>query len=889
MRDKLLLIDGSSLIHRAFYAMPPLQNKEGLNTGAVYGLCNMILKLITDVKPKWMVVAFDKSRKTFRTRMYEEYKAQRKPTPVELKEQFPLAIELLEMMNISTIEIDDYEADDIIGTFSKHKRKEAEVIIVTGDKDEFQLIDNNVKVFFTKKGISNIQVFDIEEFKANYEGLMPTKIIDLKGLMGDSSDNIPGVPGVGPKTAMKLILEYDNVENVLEHIDEVKGKSLKVKLAENKEQAILSKELATIFTDVPGLDLNLESHLIKPIDGESKKMMENLEFKNMWERFTRSMGVNEEFKGEKAIELPALTSNFEEIIVDKNNSISIINKLNAFKGNVYVNYTLEGALPQVGLKTLELLFNDIIYKFGETIIGETVVKEKSLFDDESEDDGDAQLCQELCKWFDDASKKKVVLESKEISKYLLQKNLKLKGLEDDVTLAAYLVNSEAKDYDLTSLCNEILVQNHGGTLQDMIEVMESLKTTLKEHNLMELYKTIEIPLAELLAKMEYTGIAIDETKLSELGGEFASEIEMLDSEICEMAGEKFNIKSPKQLGAILFEKLELPVVKKTKTGYSTDVTVLEELVNKHDIIKKILKYRHLTKLKSTYIDGLKPLINSFTARIHTHFQQTVTVTGRLSSTEPNLQNIPTRTETGKRIRELFIPGEGFDCFMSCDYSQVELRILAHIAQDHLLLDSFNKGQDVHARTAAEVFGMKLEDVSSSQRSSAKAVNFGIVYGISDYGLAKQLGTSRKEASKYIEEYFARYTGVKAYMEKTVADARKVGYVATMFGRRRYLPDINSNNFNRRSFAERTAINTPIQGTAADIIKLAMLKTQTALEEANLKSRILLQVHDELVLEVIEKEKVEVEKLVRETMESTIKLEIPLVADVVFGENWAKAK
>ena len=889
MRDKLLLIDGSSLIHRAFYAMPPLQNKEGTNTGAVYGLCNMLLKLITDVKPKWMVVAFDKSRKTFRTKMYEEYKAQRKPTPIELKEQFPLAIELLEMMNISTIEIDDYEADDIIGTFSKQKGKEADVIIVTGDKDEFQLIDDNVKVFFTKKGISNIQVFDIAEFKANYEGLMPTKIIDLKGLMGDSSDNIPGVPGVGPKTAMKLILEYDNVENVLEHIEEVKGKSLKIKLAENKEQAILSKELATICTDVPGLELNLENHLIKPIDGESRKLMETLEFKNMWERFMHIMGVNEEFKEVEAIEIPKLTPNFEEVVVDKNNWISIIDKLNAFKGKVYVDYTLEGALPQVGLKALELLFNDTIYKFSESTIGETVVKEKSLFDDSNEDDQDDELCQALCKWFNDDTKKKAVLESKELSKYLLQKGLKLKGLEDDVTLAAYLVDSEPKDYDLKSLCDKILVQNHGVTLQDMVEIMDILNTTLKEHDLMDLYKTIELPLAELLAKMEYTGIAIDEIKLGELGVEFAGKIKILESEIYEMAGEKFNIKSPKQLGVILFEKLELPVVKKTKTGYSTDVTVLEELANKHEIIKKILRYRHLTKLKSTYIDGLKPLINSYTSRIHTHFQQTVTVTGRLSSTEPNLQNIPTRTETGKRIRELFVPGEGFDYFMSCDYSQVELRILAHIAQDHLLLDSFNKGQDVHARTAAEVFGMNLEDVSSSQRSSAKAVNFGIVYGISDYGLAKQLGITRKEAAKYIEEYFARYTGVKAYMEKTIAEAKKVGYVATMFGRRRYLPDINSNNFNRRSFAERTAINTPIQGTAADIIKLAMIKTQAALESAHLKSRILLQVHDELVLEVTENEKDEVEKLVRETMENTIKLEIPLAADVAFGKNWAKAK
>lgn len=888
MREKLLLIDGSSLIHRAFYAMPPLQNKTGINTGAVYGLCNMLLRLITDVKPKWMVVAFDKSRKTFRTKMYEEYKGQRKPTPTELKEQFPLAINLLETMNISTIEIDDYEADDIIGTFSKHKGKDADVIIVTGDKDEFQLIDDNVKVYFTKKGITNIQVFDIDEFKANYEGLMPRKIIDLKGLMGDTSDNIPGVPGVGPKTAMKLILEYDSVENVLEHIDEVKGKSLKLKLEENKEKALLSKQLATICTDVPGLELELDNHLIKPIDGKSKELMEKLDFKNMWERFTNIMGINEDFK-EEVIETSKLTPEFKQVIVDKNNWISIVNKLNLFKEKVFVNYKLEGKLPNVGLKTLELLFNNIIYKFDENIIGETLVKEKSLFDDANEDEKDHELCKALCKWVSDENKKKVLFESKELSKYLLQKNLQLKGVEDDVTLAAYLVEPEAKNYDLKSLCEKFLIQNHGITIQDMAEVMAVLNITLKEHNLMELYKTIELPLAELLAKMEYTGIAIDERKLSELGEEFAGKIKILEAEIHEMAGEVFNIKSPKQLGVILFEKLGLPAVKKTKTGYSTDVSVLEELVDKNDIIKKILEYRQLTKLKSTYIDGLKPLINNFTSRIHTHFQQTVTITGRLSSTEPNLQNIPTRTETGKRIRELFVPGKGFDYFMSCDYSQVELRILAHIAQDHLLLDSFNKGQDVHARTAAEVFGINLEDVSSSQRSSAKAVNFGIVYGISDYGLAKQLGITRKQAAKYIEEYFIRYTGVKEYMEKTVEEARKVGYVSTMFGRRRYLPDINNSNFNKRSFAERTAINTPIQGTAADIIKLAMIKTQVALEKANFKSRILLQVHDELVLEVPKEEKEKVAKLVQETMESTIKLEIPLVADVAFGENWAKAK
>lgn len=865
MADKFLVIDGSSLIHRAFFALPPLMTKQGLHTGAVYGLCNMLLKLLGDLQPAYMAVAFDKSRKTFRTELYADYKGQRKPTPSELSEQFPLAMKVLGTMGIPTLELDNYEADDIIGTFAVHAPEDVEVIIVTGDRDELQLVDTRTKVYYTKRGISDIQIFDEAEFAANYEGLVPKQLIELKGLMGDASDNIPGVPGVGPKTALKLIKEYGNVETVLENIDKVSGKALKAKLADNKESALLSKKLATICTEAP-VDTDIAKYALAPLREEARTLLQDLEFRNMYDRFASVLGgaqhsfdlfgetVEQESAPTEHVTLPAQAE-------------QLFAALKACREAVPVAVTVSGQLPELYFSRAELLVEGKVYIL----------------------DSFSSCWDKFDAWLADADCKKLTVDSKELYKCCLCRKVQAQGIVDDVALAAYLADPGHNSYALADLSKRYLASTLPTDCENIALLAVQLREQLKEYEQLALYEELELSLAPVLAKMELSGITPDMELLAQLNEDMTARIAQLEKQAMEQAGEEFNLKSPKQLGVILFERLQLPVIKKTKTGYSTDAKVLEALEGKHPLIATILEHRKLAKLQSTYLDGLKPLVNAKTGRIHTHFQQTVTVTGRLSSTDPNLQNIPTRTEEGKQIRRIFVPGAGYDYLMSCDYSQVELRILACIAQDELLLDAFRHGQDIHARTAAEVFGVPLAEVTHEMRSRAKAVNFGIVYGISDFGLAKQLDVGRKEAAGYIESYFARYTGVKKYMEDIVAKAREQGYVSTLMGRRRYLPDIRHSNFNLRSFAERTAINTPIQGTAADIMKKAMIDVERALEQAGYKSRILLQVHDELVLEVTEDERERVAELVRETMQAAASLEIPLLADVNFGKNWAETK
>ena len=865
MADKFLVIDGSSLIHRAFFALPPLMTKQGLHTGAVYGLCNMLLKLLGDLQPAYMAVAFDKSRKTFRTELYEDYKGQRKPTPSELSEQFPLAMKVLGTMGIPTLELDNYEADDIIGTFAVHAPEDVEVIIVTGDRDELQLVDTRTKVYYTKRGISDIQIFDEAEFAANYEGLVPKQLIELKGLMGDASDNIPGVPGVGPKTALKLIKEYGDVETVLENIDKVSGKALKAKLADNKESALLSKKLATICTEAP-VDTDIEKYALAPLREEARTLMQDLEFRNMYDRFASVLGgaqhsfdlfgetVEQESAPTEHVTLPAQAE-------------QLFAALKACREAVPVAVTVSGQLPELYFSRAELLLEGKVYIL----------------------DSFSSCWDKFDAWLADADCKKLTVDSKELYKCCLCRKVQAQGIVDDVALAAYLADPGHNSYALADLSKRYLASMLPTDCENIALLAVQLREQLKEYEQLALYEELELPLAPVLAKMELSGITPDMELLAQLNEDMTARIAQLEKQAMEQAGEEFNLKSPKQLGIILFERLQLPVIKKTKTGYSTDAKVLEALEGKHPLIATILEHRKLAKLQSTYLDGLKPLVNAKTGRIHTHFQQTVTVTGRLSSTDPNLQNIPTRTEEGKQIRRIFVPGAGYDYLMSCDYSQVELRILACIAHDELLLDAFRHGQDIHARTAAEVFGVPLAEVTHEMRSRAKAVNFGIVYGISDFGLAKQLDVGRKEAAGYIESYFARYTGVKKYMEDIVAKAREQGYVSTLMGRRRYLPDIRHSNFNLRSFAERTAINTPIQGTAADIMKKAMIDVERALEQAGCRSRILLQVHDELVLEVTEDERERVAELVRATMQAAASLEIPLLADVNFGKNWAETK
>ena len=872
MDENFLIIDGSSLIHRAFFALPAFTNKDGVNTGAVYGLCNMLLKLLDEVKPRYMLVAFDKSRHTFRTEKFADYKGQRKATPPELKEQFPLSMKLLSAMGIPTLEVDNYEADDIIGTLSAAAPDNVQVKIVTGDRDEFQLIKSNVQVYFTKKGITNIAIYDEKAFGEEYNGLVPKQIIDLKGLMGDTSDNIPGVPGVGPKTALKLISEYATVENVLDHAAEVKGKSLQQKLLNNKEQALLSKELATIFLEVP-MDKDPEAYRLTGLTEESKKLMDTLQFKNMWNKFLpvlgRAQGEQagaEEPEGlfaepETVPEAAAITIDTEEKAAEAAAAIR------AAKKQVAVSYKLTGSLPQLTLGEAELFVDNTLYHFQPELCGKAA----------------------LLDLLAEPELPKTIADPKELYKYMLGQGRELRGVTDDPDLMGYLYDPSRTSYTVSGLSTEYLAKTTGNEAQDEAALVPVLRGLLADHGLMKLYEDIELPLTENLARMEYTGIAVDEPMLEEVTKEMTAKVAELEQTAWQQAGEEFNLNSPKQLGVLLFEKLGLPIIKKTKTGYSTDVSVLEALYGEHPLIATLIEYRQLNKLLSTYLLGLKPLINPVTGRIHTHFNQMATVTGRLSSTEPNLQNIPTRTEIGKRMREMFVPGEGYDLLMSCDYSQVELRVMASIAGDALLIDSFRHGQDVHARTASEIFGVPLEDVTPFMRSKAKTVNFGIIYGISYFGLAKQLGVPRSEAALYIDSYFARYTGVKAFMEKEKQKARELGYVETLFGRRRYLPDIKSSNFNRRSFAERTAINSPIQGTAADIIKIAMLKVEQALQEAGVKSRVLLQVHDELVLEITKDEQEQVGQLVKNAMEQAVQLAVPLVADIAVGKTWAQAK
>ena len=861
MADKFLVIDGSSLIHRAFFALPPLTTQSGVHTGAVYGFCNMLLRLLADVQPKWLAVAFDKSRKTFRTEMFADYKGQRKPTPSELSEQFPLARKVLEAMNIAVLELDNYEADDIIGTFAVHAPQEADVIIVTGDRDELQLLSSRTSVYFTKRGISDLKIYTPEVFAEEYEGLEPKQLIDLKGLMGDTSDNIPGIPGVGPKTALKLIGEYGSVENVLANADKISGKALREKVQNNKESALLSKKLATIFTDVP-VDADLANYELKALKPEAR------EFRDMYDRFNAVMGAPEgdfslfgDFVEDKPAGLP------EEVVKSADDAEALFKLIAVRREVTPLTVQIGGTLPDLYFKRAELLCDGRVYIF----------------------EGECPGWQQFYDWLANENCQKACCDSKEIIKTALCLGVEARGITDDIAIAAYLIDPARSEYSIKTVGGAYLTQEYAQECKTVAELVPVLRAKLAEHEQIKLYEEMELPLARTLAKMELAGIKPDAALLDKLTKEMAAQIAALEILAVEQAGESFNLKSTKQLGAILFEKLGLPVIKKTKTGYSTDVSVLEQLRNEHPLVRTILEHRKLTKLHSTYLEGLRPLINTVTGRIHTHFQQLVTVTGRLSSTDPNLQNIPTRTELGKKIREIFVPGEGYDYLLSCDYSQVELRVLAHIAQDKLLLESFLHGQDVHARTAAEVFGVPLDEVTGTMRTRAKAVNFGIVYGISDFGLAKQLDINRGEAGRYIENYLGRYTGVKKYMDYMVASAKKQGYVQTLFGRRRYLPDINSRNFNLRGFAERTAINTPIQGTAADIIKIAMVNVQKMLEQGGYKSRILLQVHDELLLEVTEAEREEVGALVKQTMESAVKLSVPLIADVNYGVNWADAK
>jgi len=874
MARRFIIIDGSSLVHRAFYALPLLTTANGLYTNAVYGFTTMMVKLLDELRPDLLAVAFDKGKITFRNDTYAEYKAHRKPTPGELSAQFPLVKEMLQALGIKMIEQAGYEADDIIGTLAAQGGKLGhEVIIVTGDRDALQLISPQVKVMLTKKGISEMEVYDAQAFEEKY-GVSPRQQIDLKGLMGDTSDNIPGVPGIGEKTATKLIAEYGTIENLLENIDQISGKKMQENLRNNKEIALLSKKLATIICDMP-IEFETELFEFHPDLEKIKERCIQFEFKTLLAKISNLFPGNAKGEVTEEIELPAV-----EMLHGQEEVLAAAKRIE--RAGVLEFYGLfDGKLPHSSIVGLAL-----------------VLEEKNVYITST-----AAGWSEILALFADRSIMKVTHDAKRVYSACSNMGITLQGLVFDTLLAAYLLEPTINDYSLEKLREQYAQKSSHQQLAKMLnepvyavwavtaihEIYPALQQELVKNELEKLYYEIELPLVEVLANIENHGIQVDINYLKEMSDELGTKIEFLLVEIYQSAGEEFNVNSPKQLGVILFEKLKLPVFKKTKTGYSTDAEVLEKLIGQHDVIHKLLEYRMLTKLKSTYLDGLSALISQDSGRIHTTFNQMVTATGRLSSSEPNLQNIPIRTEAGRKIRQLFVPGEGYDYIMSADYSQIELRILADMSRDKNLMESFAKNQDVHTRTAAEVFDVPMSEVTSELRSRAKAVNFGIVYGISDYGLSRDIGVSRLEAGQYIANYFIKYQGVKEFIDRVVKEAHLQGYVTTLLGRRRYLPDINSSNFNQRSFAERTAMNTPIQGTAADIIKKAMIDVHKALQRENLNSRMLLQVHDELILEVTESEVEIVEKIVKQAMQESVKLQVPLEVDVKVGKNWAAAK
>lgn len=859
MENKLAIIDGSSLLYRAFYALPPtMTSPHGVPTNAVYGFLRMLLSLYRELDPAYVAVTFDKDRQTFRTEMYDGYKATRKPAPAELVPQFDLILEVMHVMGVAVYSLSGYEGDDVLGTLSARYEKELPVAIVTGDRDALQLASDRTTVYLTQKGISSMSEMTPKAVEEKY-GITPSQVIDMKALMGDTADNIPGVPGIGEKTALKLLTQYKTLDNLYAHVDEIKGAQGK-KLAAGKDMAYLSYKLAAIKRDVP-METTLE------------EMAQPVHISEMKELFSR-LGINLLSQFGELPRFTALAEAKKEEVAKAGEKAEDWKDGLSFEGKeTAISFDLEGTAPFFKAKGVVIAENGHAY----------LVK-----------------AEQFGKAAEALRKAKVVIT--ENSKPIMETDFPWEGIPFfDTTIAAYLLDPTRTTYPLSYLAGLFKKPEiYADEMKDfaskgaavslfLLSIYEDARDMLKKNGVEKLYDEVEQPLVKVLAAMEKAGIATDTKRWEEVHADMKSREEALISKIYEQAGEEFNINSPKQLGHILFEKMGLPAGKKTKTGYSTAADVLEELAEQYPFVKNILEYRSLSKLISTYLEALPLLIRKETGRIHTTFNQTVTATGRLSSSDPNLQNIPVRTEEGKKIRSLFVPGEGYDSFISSDYSQVELRVLAHMSEDEGLIRAFLNKEDIHRRTAAEVMGIPFEDVTPEQRSHAKAVNFGIIYGISDFGLARQLGITRTAAADYIKAYFERYPSIHAFMNRMIEDARKTGRAVTLYGRYRELADINSKNFQRRSFAERTAMNTPIQGTAADIMKMAMIAVYDKMKAGNFKSRVLLQVHDELVAEVTADEKEAVAKLLKETMESVVSLRVPLVADVNEGKNWAETK
>ncbi len=855
MNKTIMVIDGNSLLHRAFYAIPVLSNKKGVFTNAVYGFMNMLLKVIQDYEPYSLAVAFDRKAPTFRHLAYEDYKGTRQKAPEELVPQFELIRELLQLMCIPIYELDGYEADDILGTVSQScGNEDNHVLLVTGDKDALQLISDHTEVLLTKKGISVMQRYDADELAEEY-GLTPKQFIDMKGLMGDTSDNIPGVPGIGPKTAIKLLKEYDTLENVLDNTENVKGNKLKENLTIYRQHALLSKDLATIRCDVP-IDCNILSQPLEiTTTPELKEFLMDLELNTLIDRL-----------GFEDVEL-------EEVIA-RDKTIVDIRKTEDLHSMFQLLMEQEDVVF--------LIQPYISFSWNEDKVYRLMWKEDLL----SEGLNEEETWEVLKPFFENEKIRKFSNDAKSVIFGLKKLGISIEALEFDVQVAAYLLEPTRSKYEIQQLLYDyVRLDVSEADASDLLILIREMKKRLNEADMESLYNQIEHPLITVLLDMEMEGFKVDKEMLQRLDVEFTAHVNRLTEEITQLAGESFNINSPKQLGEILFDKLELPVQKKTKTGYSTDIEVLERLSGMHPIVEKVIEYRSVMKLKSTYIDGLLPLIHTLDGKIHSSFHQTVTATGRISSTDPNLQNIPIRDEMGRRIRKVFTASDDEHILVDADYSQIELRVLAHISGDPNLIEAFQQQQDIHRRTAADIFGITMDEVSEEQRSSAKAVNFGIIYGISDFGLAKNLGITRAKAKKYIDSYLHRFPMVQEYMTQIVLDGKKNGYVSTLFNRRREIPELNSRNHNIRSSGERIALNTPIQGTAADIIKLAMIRVHGELKERNLKSRLILQVHDELIIDAWLPELEEVKQLLQNQMENAIELAVPLVVDIGTGKNW----
>ncbi len=901
--SKLVLIDGNSIMNRAFYGImgsKMLTTKDGKYTNAVYGFLAILFKTLEDIKPEYIAVAFDLKAPTARHKLYEGYKANRKGMPDELAEQMPIIKEVLTAMNIDIIQMEGYEADDILGTLSKYGENQGlEVTILSGDRDTFQLATDKVtiRIPHTKAGKTETDEYNKEKIKEKY-GLEPKQLIDVKGLQGDTSDNIPGVPGVGEKTALTLIQKYGSIENLYNQIengsDDLKGKQ-REKVAENKELAMLSKTLGTINLEVPIND-TLENFKLEEWDKPKVlEIFKQLNFKRYIERFNL---LNIDMQNEKA----QISQEPKELYKICEKTIQEIKDI--IKNQNKITFYIATALNQNP---------------------EKIIKEKitgiAIYNKEQNENYfiEIQNIEEFKEIFEDSNIEKNSINLGNIYILLKQEGITLKGIKFDASVAAYILNPTNNKLQIENLIeqymeidiNKYLKENENNTEQinlfDNIEekksnhkekymlyaysiskLQEILLNKLEEINSLELFNDIDMPTIEVLSDMQWNGMLVDEEELTKFGEELTNNIQIITEKIYQMAGQEFNINSTKQLGEILFEKMKLPVIKKTKNGYSTDVDVLEKLRKEAPIIEEILEYRQLTKLNSTYIEGLKPYINPKTKRIHSFFHQTITATGRISSTEPNLQNIPTRFELGKRVRKVFKPAEG-NVYIDSDYSQIELRVLAAISEDEHMIEAFKEGQDIHKQAASKVFKIPLEEVTKQQRSEAKAVNFGIVYGISDFGLAEQLSIGRKKAKQYIEEYLEQYSGIKKFMTDITELAKEQGYIETLFHRRRYIPELKSNNYMVRQFGARAAMNTPIQGTAADIMKIAMIKVYNEINKRGLKSKIVLQVHDEMMIEAPIQEKEEIKEILKTKMQEAANLKVPLIAEISEAQNWYECK